>query len=82
MHIMKLTPNETVGESWFKISFLFDNLSLTSWKEIFTIQLSHAKYCFQEAFVICSLNFPNRITKWRKVISNINGCNVGYIKIL
>ena len=34
MHIMKLTPNKTVAESWFKGSFVFDILNLTSWNEI------------------------------------------------
>ena len=34
MHIMKLTPNMTFAESWFKRCFLFYILSLTSWKEL------------------------------------------------
>ena len=29
----RLTPNKTVPVSWFKRRFLFDIISLTSWKE-------------------------------------------------
>ena len=55
MHIMKLTPNKTTAESWLKRSFLFDILSLISWKEL----LYNSALTCQTLFLrgICTLKF-------------------------
>ena len=79
MHIMKLTPIETVAESRFKRSFLFDVLSLTSWKEL----LYNSNLLWQILFSrgICNLKFEflQQNHQEAKVISIIHQYNVGYI---
>ena len=55
MYIMKLTPNKTVAESWFKRCFLFNILSLTSWKELLYNSTLTCQILFSRG--ICTLKF-------------------------
>ena len=58
MQIMKLTPNKSVAESWFKRCFLFDILNLTGWKELLYNSILLWKILFSRGICILTFEFP------------------------
>ena len=72
MRIMKLMPNKTIAESWFKRCFSFHILSLASWKKLLYNSTLTCQILFSRDICTLKFEFPQYNHQVAKVISIIH----------